>query len=89
VSLRLLCACAALTRPCSDLFERDEATGKTFVLRPKRTSLSARLRGADTDFVAFVATLLCVDPELRPTAAEALRHPWLCAELDPEAVPPH
>ena len=28
-------------------------------------------------FTDFVRSLLTIDPESRPTAAEALRHPWI------------
>ncbi|KAI5980991.1 kinase-like domain-containing protein [Pisolithus marmoratus] len=30
---------------------------------------------------AFVSSCLTVDPDLRPTAAETLQHPWLAAEV--------
>lgn len=59
------------------LYERDEATGRAWVLRPKMSDLSHRLEGAAPEFVAFVAALLTPDPALRPTAEEALRLPWM------------
>jgi dual specificity tyrosine-phosphorylation-regulated kinase 2/3/4 len=50
------------------------------VLNPKRTSLRHRLPDADEGLLEFVSYLLCVDPRKRPSAAEALGHPWLrCA----------
>jgi hypothetical protein len=67
-----------------DVYERDGETGGCFVLRPKACRLAHRLGAPDgvapdPGFVDLVATLLAVDPEARPTAAEALRHPWLQA----------
>ncbi len=51
---------------------------------PKRTSLPARLHFkkeslSDDDklFIEFIASLLQLDPTKRPTAAEALKLPWL------------
>jgi tRNA A-37 threonylcarbamoyl transferase component Bud32 len=50
-------------------------------LLPRRTCLRSRLAlGASRDeslFADFLASLLSVDPALRPSAAEALQHPWL------------
>lgn len=31
----------------------------------------------DEGFVQFIQYLLTIDPERRPTAIEALQHPWL------------
>ena len=36
-----------------------------------------RLRCEDEGFLDFLAALLSVDAERRPTAAQALQHPWL------------
>ncbi len=49
------------------------------VLRPKRTSLKARVPAADEGCTAFLSALLTIDPSQRPTAAQALQHPWLAA----------
>ena len=69
--------------PHRELFDKDETTGRTQVLRPKPTTLAQRLRGCpDAGFVAFVGHLLTVDAEQRPTAVQALQHPWLAATLD-------
>jgi len=61
------------------------------VFQPKRTTLAARL-GYDPHalkarltpesedqalFVDFCQTLLTIDPDSRPTAAQALEHPWI------------
>ncbi|CAK9084324.1 unnamed protein product [Durusdinium trenchii] len=44
---------------------------------PKRSSLRQRMRTNDEAFLDFLASLLQVDPCLRPTATEALKHPFL------------
>lgn len=44
---------------------------------PKRTSLRQRMRSDDNMFVDFLSCLLHLDPACRPTAAQALQHPWL------------
>ncbi len=53
------------------------AQGVYDVLRPKRTSLKARLGISDEAALDFLGSLLTVDPSLRPTAEQALAHPWL------------
>lgn len=50
---------------------------KVQVLVPKRSSLKARLKTEDAMFLDFVTCLLQVDKDRRPTAREALRHPWI------------
>ena len=66
------------------------------VYQPKMTTVAARL-GFDEDFmdqpklseddkkralfVDFVSKLLTVDPDSRPSAAEALNHPWITSSL--------
>ncbi|CAM9455736.1 unnamed protein product, partial [Phaeothamnion confervicola] len=47
------------------------------MIYPKRTCLRLRLNVEDALFLDFVSKLLSADPALRPTAAEALRHPWI------------
>jgi serine/threonine protein kinase len=45
-----------------------------------RSSLRVRLQCNDDGFLDFLACLLTLDPEKRPTAALALQHPWLRPE---------
>lgn len=52
-------------------------------LLPKKTSLAHRLPMGDQGFVAFVGYLLNINPLLRPTASEALKHPWLSFPYEP------
>ena len=75
------------TNPLTD----DDETGLFDVFQPKRTTLAARL-GFDAEaiqqgstpeaqdealFVDFCKSLLTIDPDSRPTAQEALQHPWI------------
>ncbi|KAH7434993.1 hypothetical protein KP509_06G044100 [Ceratopteris richardii] len=59
------------------LYERNQETHKLEYLLPKKTSLRHRLPAGDQGFVDFVGYLLQVNPENRPSASEALKHPWL------------
>jgi len=63
--------------PSGALYERSPRSGRAALLRPKRTTLAARVPGADAGALAFLAGVLVVDAALRPTAEEALGHPWL------------
>ncbi|CAI5513199.1 unnamed protein product [Closterium sp. Naga37s-1] len=65
------------------LYERNPETDALEYLIPKRTSLKHRLPMGDEGFLEFVAFLLQVDPDKRPTADEALLHPWMSHEYDP------
>mmetsp|Transcript_91355 Transcript_91355/g.200147 ORF Transcript_91355/g.200147 Transcript_91355/m.200147 type:complete len:883 (+) Transcript_91355:226-2874(+) len=47
------------------------------LLLPKQSSLRQRMRIEDDCFIDFLTQLLQVDPAKRPTATEALAHPWL------------
>lgn len=64
------------------LYERSTASQRYEVLSPKRTSLKHRMPDADEGLQEFVAHLLTIDPRKRPTAAEALQHPWLQQQYD-------
>ncbi|CAM9761340.1 unnamed protein product, partial [Hapterophycus canaliculatus] len=55
--------------------------GRYAIIHPKRTSLKRRLRVEDEEFLDFVTTLLLVDPTRRPTASEALGHPWVVSGM--------
>lgn len=59
------------------IFEKNSQTGQVEFLRPKRSSLSRRVGDADAGLLDFITCLLQVDPARRPSAAEALYHPWL------------
>lgn len=50
---------------------------KIHILVAKKTTLKKRLKCDDAHFIDFVRWLLEVDPLKRPTAKEALTHPWL------------
>lgn len=61
-------------------------TDKVQILVPKKSGLSYRLRTTDLYFLDFVRCLLRVDPTKRPTAAEALQHPWLTTCSYPDGL---
>ncbi|BBN06294.1 hypothetical protein MPTK1_3g19940 [Marchantia polymorpha subsp. ruderalis] len=65
------------------LYERNQDTDQLEYLRPKKTSLSHRLPMGDQGFVEFVGYLLHINPASRPTAGEALKHPWLSYPYEP------
>eukprot|EP00250_Pteridium_aquilinum_P015096 c22375_g1_i1 orf=623-4615(+) len=65
------------------LYERNQETDQLEYLLPKKTSLSHRLPMGDQGFVEFVGYLLQNNPAKRPTASEALRHPWLSYPYEP------
>ena len=62
------------------VYERDAETGSTFLLQPKGTSLRHRLDTDDELFLSFVGSLLCLNPDDRPTAEQALQHPWIATD---------
>lgn len=55
----------------------DDEELKINILVSKYTTLKKRLKCEDKHFLDFVRWLLEVDPLKRPTAKEALQHPWL------------
>ena len=67
------------------VYERDR-DDQPFLLRPKQTSLKHRCHTDDKLFLSFVGSLLRINPEERPTAEQALQHPWLTT--DPYGWPP-
>lgn len=72
-------AAAALEHPGDVAVDSAGAPTVTryLLIYPKRTTLRHRLHAPDPTFVEFVSWLLTLDPQTRPTAAEALEHPWL------------
>jgi len=55
----------------------NEKGRRLHLLVPKKTSLRQRMRAQSEEYLDFLGKLLEVDPAKRPTAAEALQHPWL------------
>ena len=66
---------------CNWLFLQESS--RLEYLIPKKTSLRHRLPMADQGFIEFVAYLLEVNPKKRPSALEALKHPWLSFPYEP------
>ena len=56
------------------------------VVYPKHTTLRHRLHTPNRLFLDFVGHLLTIDHTARPTAAEALQHPWLFSDDEEEAA---
>ncbi|CAH8359293.1 unnamed protein product [Eruca vesicaria subsp. sativa] len=65
------------------LYERNQESSRLEYLIPKRTSLRHRLPMGDQGFTDFVAHLLEINPTKRPSASEALKHPWLSYPYEP------
>ncbi|ONK65343.1 uncharacterized protein A4U43_C07F36140 [Asparagus officinalis] len=65
------------------LYERNQETNRLEYLIPKKSSLRHRLPMGDQGFIDFVAHLLEVNPKKRPSASEALKHPWLSYPYEP------
>jgi len=59
------------------LFDKRQNEPGFIYIKPKRTSLRSRLKCDDADFVDFINTMLTLKPEKRPSATEALKHPFL------------
>lgn len=59
-----------------NLYER-ERSGSTVLLQPKVSPLRSRLHTDDDLFISFVGSLLCLHPDARPTAEQALLHPFI------------
>lgn len=60
-----------------------QETNRLEYLIPKKTSLRHRLPMGDQGFIDFVAHLLEINPKKRPSAYEALKHPWLSYPYEP------
>ncbi|KAG6401992.1 hypothetical protein SASPL_138860 [Salvia splendens] len=65
------------------LYERNQDSNRLEYLIPKKSSLRHRLPMGDQGFIDFVAHLLEVNPDKRPSASEALKHPWLQYPYEP------
>ena len=60
-----------------DLYQINEETDEMEYIIPQETSLEEHLQVSDALFIDFVKNLLEINPQKRPTASEALQHPWL------------
>ncbi|KAL7589827.1 uncharacterized protein LOC111919707 isoform X1 [Lactuca sativa] len=60
-----------------DLYQINEETNEMEYIIPQETSLEDHLQVSDELFLDFVRSLLEINPQKRPTASEALQHPWL------------
>lgn len=56
------------------------------LLVPKKSSLRQRMRTDDEDFLNFMETVLQLDPTKRPSATEALQHPFLAPGKYPDGL---
>ncbi|KAE9597470.1 putative dual-specificity kinase CMGC-DYRK-PRP4 family [Lupinus albus] len=65
------------------LYERNQETNRLEYLLSKKTSLRHRLPMGDQGFIDFVAHLLEINPKKRPSASDALKHPWLSYPYEP------
>jgi serine/threonine protein kinase len=72
-----------LSEEMAEILKKKKANQITIMV-PKRTSLKARLRSDDAMFLDFIRCLLELDKDRRPSAKEALRHPWIteCKYVD-------
>ncbi|BFG22846.1 hypothetical protein CerSpe_091200 [Prunus speciosa] len=60
-----------------DLYHINEETSQLEYIIPEESSLENHLQVTDVGFIDFVKSLVEVNPERRPTAREAMEHPWL------------
>ncbi|XP_023551160.1 probable serine/threonine-protein kinase clkA isoform X1 [Cucurbita pepo subsp. pepo] len=60
-----------------DLFYMNEENDQMEFIIPEESSLENHLQVFDSVFIDFLSNLLEINPERRPTAKEALAHPWL------------
>ncbi|XP_047327187.1 uncharacterized protein LOC124930862 isoform X2 [Impatiens glandulifera] len=65
------------------LYERNQESNRLEYLIPKKSSLRHRLPMGDQGFIDFVSHLLEINPKKRPSALEALKHPWLSYPYEP------
>ncbi|CAH9053023.1 unnamed protein product [Cuscuta europaea] len=65
------------------LYEKNQETDRLEYLIPKKSSLRHRLPMGDQGFIDFLTHLLEINPKKRPSASEALKHPWLSYPYEP------
>ncbi|KAJ9683834.1 hypothetical protein PVL29_016369 [Vitis rotundifolia] len=65
-----------------DLYHINEETNEMDYLIPEESSLEDHLQISDVGFLNFLRDLLEINPQRRPTAREALDHPWLSHSYD-------
>lgn len=59
-----------------------QETNEMEYLIPEESSLEDHLQISDVGFLNFLRDLLEINPQRRPTAKEALDHPWLSHSYD-------
>ncbi|CAL0307589.1 unnamed protein product [Lupinus luteus] len=60
-----------------DIYHVNEETNQVEYIIPESSSLEQHLQVTDTMFVDFVKYLLNINPKRRPSATQALKHPWI------------
>ncbi|KAJ7963968.1 Kinase family protein [Quillaja saponaria] len=60
-----------------DLYFDNQETNQMEYIIPEESSLENHLPATDIKFIDFVKHLLTINPKRRPTAKQALEHPWL------------
>ncbi|KAI3470884.1 hypothetical protein Pfo_027547 [Paulownia fortunei] len=60
-----------------DLYYLNEDMNQLEYIVPEESSLEHHLQISDSGFIDFLKYLLEINPKRRPTAREALKHPWL------------
>ncbi|KAL4576143.1 hypothetical protein LXL04_012232 [Taraxacum kok-saghyz] len=65
-----------------DLYRINEETKQVEYIIPQETSLEEHIQVFDKLFIDFISELLEINPLRRPTATEALKHPWLSFPYD-------
>ncbi|XP_054788177.1 uncharacterized protein LOC129294089 isoform X1 [Prosopis cineraria] len=65
-----------------DIYHVNEETNQLEYIIPEEWSLEQHLQVSDTMFIDFVRFLLSTNPIRRPTARQALKHPWLAHAYD-------
>ncbi|XAR71926.1 Non-specific serine/threonine protein kinase [Bertholletia excelsa] len=65
-----------------DLYLINEETNQLEYVIPEESSLEHHLQVSDVGFIDFLRDLLEINPQRRPTAREALEHPWLSHQYE-------